>query len=287
MAVNREGAVVPWVNVLVAKSRERDDVGDAGRPVAVLFEHPAHPVTVPDTTKLVSADFPGAAVARIREELGEGVVALFGQGCNANVNSFPLRSTQADADAAGRKLGDAVLKAMRESDPITATTIRLRSQRIELPTRALPAPELVAELMKSNADRPDRLKQLRKISALHKSGGKPPPRRFDVYGLMIGKEWCLVGMSYETFVEYELWIDKTAPFQHTMAFCLTNGGRAYIGTDAALSMGPNGGYEAGCLPNWGGHETMSPNLGPPAVGCEKRIKAAIEALWRLPEDRLK
>ncbi|HUS37804.1 MAG TPA: hypothetical protein VMX74_00045 [Pirellulales bacterium] len=274
MGVNREGPAVPWVNVLVAKDRKTNES------VAVLFEHTAHPVTVPDTKNLVSADFPGAAVARIREQLGKDVIALFGQGCLGNINSFPLRSTQADADTAGQKLGDAVLKAMRESEPIKATTIKLRTQRIQLPTRPFPDPDVVKELQEQNKDHPARLKQLNKISDLQQSGGTPPPRRFDVYGVMLGDDWCLVGMSYETFSQYELWIDKHAPFKRTMAFCLTNGGRAYIGTDEALAMGPNGGYEAACLPNWGGHETMSPHLGPPALGSEKMIHKAFESLWR-------
>ncbi|MEK6247320.1 MAG: hypothetical protein N2C12_04025, partial [Planctomycetales bacterium] len=65
MGVNREGSVVPWVNVLVAKSRETT------KPIAVLFEHPAHPVMIPPGNNLVSADFPGSAVERIHESLGD------------------------------------------------------------------------------------------------------------------------------------------------------------------------------------------------------------------------
>ena len=274
MGFNRNGPVVPWVNILVANAR------GTGKTVAVLFEHAAHPVTVPHTSQLVSADFPGAAVRRIREELGKDVIALFGQGCSANINSFPLRSKHEDADAAGRKLSDAVLKAVRESDLIQATTLNLRNSSIKLATQPLPSPELVAELTEKNKNHPARLKQLQKISQMHESGGTPPSRRFDVYGLMLGDEWCLVGMPYETFCQYELWIDENAPFKRTMVFSLTNGGRGYIGTDEALAMGAKGGYEAACLPNWGGHETMSPNLGPPAVGSEGIIKQAFESLWR-------
>ena len=189
-------------------------------------------------------------MARIRESLNDDVVVLFGQGCVGNINSYPLRSTHADADAAGQRLGDAVVKAIRDSQPITATTLKLRTENIQLPTRALPSPEVVADLKVQNKDNPARMKQLDKISALRASGGTPPPRRFGVYGLMLGDEWCLVSMNYETFAEYELWIDENAPFKRTMALSLTNGGRAYIGTDAALATGPNGGYEAGSLPNW-------------------------------------
>jgi len=273
MAVNKSGAIAPWVSVLVAHRR------GTKIPVAVLFEHAAHPVTVPHTSRLVSADFPGAAVARIREKLGKDVVALFGQGCCGNINSFPLRSSHADADRAGRRLGDAVIEAMGSLRSIDATTMTLRHERIELPTRELPSAEVVADLRRRNQNRPERIKQLDKIDALRKAGGTPPPRRFDVNAVMLGEDWCLIGMSYETFVEYELWIDKHAPFRDKMVFALTNGGRAYIGTDAALALGPKGGYEAGCLPNWGAHESMSPSLGPPAVGAEKRIHAAFRSLW--------
>ena len=69
-----------------------------------------------------------------------------------------------------------------------------------------------------------------------------------------------------------------------MVLALTNGGRAYIGTDDALAMGANGGYKAACLPNWGGHETMSPHFGPPAVGCEKTIHGAFKAIWQSREE---
>lgn len=77
---------------------------------------------------------------------------------------------------------------------------------------------------------------------------------------------------------------KQALFQRTMVLALTNGGRAYIGTDDALAMGANGGYKAACLPNWGGHETMSPHFGPPAVGCEKTIHGAFKAIWQSREE---
>ncbi len=276
MGVNREGPAVPWVNVLTA-SDPKTEV-----PFAVLFEHPAHPVTVPPGNNLVSADFPGAAVARIRQQLGDDVIAMYGQGCCGNINSFPLRTSFADADTAGNKLGDAVLAAIEKSVAIDAKQITLRSEHIKLPTRPLPSSEAITAWKKQNQKHPARMKQLNKMSNALKQGMAPPPRRFDVYAVMLGDQWCLVGMTYETFAEYELWIDQHAPFAYKMVFALTNGGRAYIGTDEALAMGSNGGYEAACLPNWVGHETMSPHLGPPAVGTEKEIHRAFESLWKRP-----
>ncbi len=273
MGWNRQGLIVPWVNTLSAHSKK------SKQPIFVLFEHAAHPVTVPHTSKLVSADFPGAAIARIRRSLPADCIAAFGQGCSANINSFPLRTTHEDAEAAGAKLGDAAIVALGKSQPITGNKLRYKTVPTLLPTAPLPSERLVDEQLKIQHNHPDRIKQLKKIAAHRLTGKAPPPRRFDAHGLMLGKEFCLVALPFEHFSHTEHWIDQHAPFGNTMTFTLTNGGRGYIGSDKGLAMGPNGGYEAGCMPNWAAHEVMSPNLGPPAVGSEKIIQGAVAALW--------
>ena len=272
MGVNRAGPVVPWVNVLVADSKK------TGKPIAVLFEHAAHPVIVPHTSKLTSADYPGAAVKRIREELGKDVIALFGQGCGGNINGYPLRSTHENADRQGRKLGDAVLKAMKESDPIKSQTFSVKFAQSELPSHALPSEELWQEMAAKNKDDERRMKQLKKIRDFMDRAAEPPPRRFDAYAVMIGREWCLVTMPHEMFCQYELWIDRNAPFKHTMTFAYTNGYQGYIAVDEAWRLGPKGGYEAASLPNWSG-QVWTERFGPPAVGSEKIVKDTVASLW--------
>ena len=61
-------------------------------------------------------------------------IALFGQGCNGDINSCPLRSTHADADAAGHKLGEAVLQAMEQSNVLKSTKLKLKTVVTDLPT---------------------------------------------------------------------------------------------------------------------------------------------------------
>ena len=273
MGWNRQGLIVPWVSTLSAHDKRTT------KPIFILFEHAAHPVTVPHTSRLVSADFPGAAVAKLRKTLPSECIAAFGQGCSANINSFPLRTTHQDAKAAGLKLGEASLLAMGNSQSITGNSIRFNTIPTVLPTMPLPSESLVESQLVSQKKYLDRIKQLEKIQAYRATGKAPPPRRFDAHGVMLGKEFCLVGLPFEHFSHTERWLDREAPFANTMAFTLTNGGRGYIGTDEGLAMGPNGGYEAGCMPNWSSHEVMSPNLGPPAVGSEKIIQGAIGALW--------
>lgn len=274
MDVNREGPVVPWVNVLVADSRK------TGKPLAVLFEHAAHPVIVPHTSKLISADYPGAAVKRVREALGDDVIALFGQGCAGNINGFPLRSTHELADQAGQKLGDAVLKAIESSEPIKSNTFSVKSAQAMLPSAPLPSEEELEEMVRRNSEDPERMNQLNVVRNFLERGGKAPPKRFDAYAVMFGDEWCLVTMPLEMFSQYELWIDENAPFKHNMTFAYTNGyeGCCYVAVDEALRMGPKGGYEAATLPNWWG-QVWGAHCGPPAVGSEKIVKDSLASLW--------
>jgi len=299
MGDNKEGAVVPWVNVLVAQEREGET------PLAVLFEHAAHPVIVPDTSGLTSADYPGAAVARINAVLGDEVTAMFAQGCGGNINGYPLRTTHENADKAGRQLGDAVLRAVRESVPIKADKLAVRSARAQLPCQPYPSMAVWQQALDNlesdwkrgtESGRPvdwiteevylNTVKSLEALKGMIERGESPPPRRFDVAAVMLGSEWCLVAMPHEMFCEYELWIDDNAPFDRTMTFAYTNGGSGYVATDEALAMGEKGGYEAGSLPCWWAHGAASENRSPPAVGTEGMIKDAIASLWPPPPDRV-
>ena len=273
MGVNENGPVVPWVNVLWARSQK------TGEPVAVLFEHAAHPVIVPHLSGLTSADYPGAAVARVREELGEEVIAMFGQGCGGNINGFPLRTTHENAELAGRRLGNAVLEAMAEGEPIEADTLAVRSGRSWLPSNAPPDMETLAKWQQWSSNNPVRTEHLKKLKGLIEQNQNPPPRRFDAYAVMLGDDWCLVTMPHEMFCQYELWVDSAAPFKHNMTFGYTNGGQGYIAVDEAWKLKEKGGYEAGALPNWGGNGSMSGYFGPPRVGSEKIIKDTIQNLW--------
>ena len=286
MADNPDGPVVPWVNILQVDSAD-------GTPQAILFEHAAHPVIVPNDTALISADFPGAAVVRIREALGPDVIPMFAQGCQGNINGHPLRSTHENADAAGVKLGEAALEAVETAEPITADTLRVRTGRTEMPTCELPPWDVIREPVEkfkadfvvganpywTQAEIDKFIAHFDKLEAMLARGESPPPWRMDATVVSLGNEWVLVAYSNEMFCQYELWVDEVAPFTRNMTFGLTNGATGYVANDAALALGTNGGYEAGCLPNLGSCDVMTRHYGPPAVGCEKIIHDLVTGLW--------
>ena len=272
MGVNRNGPSVPWVNVLSVDSKE------TGEPLSVLFETAAHPVIVPHTTNRISADYPGEAVRRIREELGEDVVAMFAQGCGGNINGFPLRSSYENAIARGRGLAESVLKALDTSSPIEADSFQVGFAQAALPSHPLPSQQQVTDWLKEYEGNQSRIERLTQLQELIRRGEQPPARRLDIYSLAFGDEWCLTTLPHEMFCQYELWIDEHAPFKKTMTFGYTNGYEGYVAVDEAWKMGAKGGYEAASLPNWGG-QVHTKHFGPPAVGCEKIIKDTISSLW--------
>ncbi|HDZ21507.1 hypothetical protein LCGC14_0124410 [marine sediment metagenome] len=291
---NPDGPVVPWVNVLEVDNADGKPLdGARDKPLAILFEHAAHPVIVPNGTALVSADFPGAAVVRVREALGPDVIAMFAQGCQGNINGHPLRSTHENADAAGVKLGDAVLQAIESAEPITADTLRIRTGRTEMPTCELPPWDVIrqpVEKFKADfvaGDSPywrqeeidNFIAHFDKLEAMLARGESPPPWRMEATVVSLGDQWGLVAYSNEMFCQYELWVDEVAPFKHNMTFGLTNGATGYVADDAALALGTNGGYEAGCLPNLGSCDVMTRHYNPPAVGAEKIIHDLVTSLW--------
>lgn len=111
--------VVPWVNVLEVRKKSE-------KPLAVLFEHPAHPM-IAMTHPGVSADYPGYAVRRVHAALGENVITMFAQGCSGNINADHVAGGHAHAEAVGNELGEAVLVALKSTTPIRAKAISLRT----------------------------------------------------------------------------------------------------------------------------------------------------------------
>ena len=286
-------AIVPWVNTLEARTEGR-------QPLAVLFEHPAHPVMTMEGEGL-SADFPAAAVARIREELGNEVLSVFAQGCAGNINAYPVGFSvdggqHDNADRAGRTLGEATVAAMRNGVEITADTLRVKSTSITLPCN-LPSvhmwEEMVARLMRHPPGTPmldgTTGSWTRYIEVVRQmiEGDERPHTCFEASLITLGTEWCLLALPGEMFCEFELWVEEQAPFTHKMVAAYTNDGSVgYIPTDKALTLGAEDPLKAE-------HECMEATAWPGffhgvnvrgawlpySSGIEAKIRGALEELW--------
>ena len=284
MDVNTDGAVVPWVDVLVVEDA-------AGAPMTILFEHAAHPVIVHGSSDLMSADYPGAAVAHLRSKLGDDVTPMFLQGCGANINGHPLLGGHEKAIEAGQKLGDAVLAAMESAETITADKLKVVDCWLRLPTQPLPPlAEVEQALAAREADLAEKLAagegagflevQIDDLKALRNLviAGEQPSPRFGMKLISLGTEWCLLAFASENVCEYQLWVDSRAPFARKMVTSCANGIECYVATEADLALGEHGGYEAGAWPGMACCVTWPQRVQYQPV-IEKMIHDAAEQMW--------
>jgi hypothetical protein len=277
---------VPWVNTLEARNED-------GQPIAILFEYAAHPVITIEVPE-ISADYPAYAVRRIIEELGDNMVPMFALGCAGNCNGDPVGFSipsgwHEKAEEAGRKLGDAVLTAARDSKVLAADKFTLRTKSVLLPLRVPGHPEWewkVERAKREYADDEWALKNLMIVKEIMERG-EQPMLEFQLNALMLGSEWLLVTMAAEMFSEYEVWLNAFAPFEHTMAWGYTNGRIGYIPSDLALAgsikfprlaakRGLEGGVSAAL--NEVRSTTHEVNL-PFAVGTQEILQNGIASLW--------
>jgi hypothetical protein len=108
-----------------------------GRPLAVLYNYACHPIMNPPS-KGNSADFPGFASKVIEEELGEGTLAFFLQGCGGDINPVRYKETShlPDAEPLGNMLGLSVMRAVRQIETRAGGELKIHNEIIALPRGA-------------------------------------------------------------------------------------------------------------------------------------------------------
>jgi neutral ceramidase len=272
---NPYGPTVPWVDVLAVQDAHTD------KPLAVLFSHAAHPVTVHESSTVFTADYPGAAVSTLRQQLGDKVIALFAQGCAGDVNVRAWKGGFPAVKQLGGQLADAVMQAVNTAQPLDAGELRSLHREVYLPFDSVPAAAvdaLVARVEESYAalqmmetdkrtldDEQALLHWARRMRDLAHNREYAPGLLFQVQGFAFG-DWALLGLTHEPFAGYQLLLDAQSPFTHTMILGYTNGCSAYIPTAEAFYLG---GYEVHGGPKLYGLPPLRPE-------CEYIIRAVCQ-----------
>lgn len=288
MAPNPQGPVVPWVDVLSLETLE-------GAPVAVLFSHAAHPVAVHRASTLVSADYPGVAVAEVQRRVGGA--ALFAQGCAGDINVDPLAGGFEAAASAGRVLGEAAVRATETGQPLPLARdadgglLRLGSQTRRLAFQELPSRQACQQALEEaiaqaeKAESPgavppgrDYVACLERLLARVEAGRPLEPLAFEASALTLGGTFCLTALTHEVFADYQLWAEAASPFSHNMIVAYANGCESYVPIDAAIGQGLAAGYEAAPAPR--GSCLYYRQRTALAAGAEGQIRQALLSLWR-------
>ncbi len=257
--VAEKGTILDHVDVLA--------VDGSDGPMARLFVHAAHGVTLGPDNLLISADWPGYA-QRLIEQLDEGSVALFGQGCCGNINSQP-RGTFEIAESQGRAMAGAVVKATELAEMTNDVEVAAAREQFRLPCFDPPPVDEAQQILQQAEAELEKAQQQQQYGNLIFCDGTLKWARwllemsrqqatglaidYEVQGFRVG-DFALVGLPGEVFVEYAINIDGRSPFQQTAVMAYTNGNPGYIPTAAAY---PQGGYEVeGAYRFYGGGYTM-------------------------------
>ena len=126
-AVASVGPIDPGIGVLRLDTRD-------GRTLAVVYNFACHPIQgVPGHGN--TADITGFASKTIEDNLSEGAVALFLQGCAGDINPISYKAVDAprDAEPLGNLLGLSTLQALRKAEPKEDARLTVINETIALP----------------------------------------------------------------------------------------------------------------------------------------------------------
>ena len=126
--------------------------GTSGEARGVLFHYGCHPTVLGPDNLLATADFPGAAVARIESRLGAGGFAMFWNGTEGDISVghsselsaigviAPGRTFERAAELGGR-MADAVCAALEEIETVAEVELGACCRTIGLPRKTYPPAE--------------------------------------------------------------------------------------------------------------------------------------------------
>ena len=261
----------------------RVDTGGA-HPRAVVFHHACHGTVLGHENRMISADWMGAACARVTDRLGADVVALFLQGCSGQINPDVSEGSFEEVERVGGEIGDSVLEGAASAAAFRATPLAGRMLRIELPLQEPPPAAAAYARLKRAEDElaaarreglhPCRIRAMETclgyaemLVRAAETGARDQTQPFVVQGLRVG-ELGIAALSGEVFLEFAHRIEARSPFRHTLVLGCSNGCTGYVPTAAAFA---EGGYEAEDSFCWYGTLPLAPEAGDGVVDAGVRL----------------
>ena len=219
---------------------------------AVVFGYACHATVL--SSYLYSGDYPGFAQIEIEQAL-PGTVALFWAGCGADQNPIPRRQVE-QAKAYGRRLAEAVLRAVDATLQPIEGTLRTSYAEVDLPFDKLPTREqLQSETESSNRFVAARAQLL--LDQIQRDGALSPTYPYPVQLWQLGSNVRFTVLGGEVVVDFALRLKRELG-TNTWIAAYANDVMAYIPSRRVLN---EGGYEgAGAMIYYGLPTAWAPRV---------------------------
>lgn len=254
---------------------------------ATLFQHACHGTTLRADNLSISAEWMGAAAARIEAEADARTLPMFLQGCCGQINP-DAEFNFAEVDRLGAEMARAVFASRDGAQDLTAAPLAARREQIGLPLQDPPTPEEARAQLDRTRDDQERLrregaqagliqayetliKHATDMLARSELGAAGETLPFVVQAIRIG-DLAIVGLSGEVFLEFAHEIEAQSPFPHTLVLGYSNGCTCYIPTPQAFT---EGGYEAADSFRWYRVPPLAPSAGDVMVQAAVRLLGSL------------
>lgn len=211
------------------------------KPLLTYVNYAMHADTTGGTK--ISADFPGALARCLAGYKGPDMLTIFANGACGNLNHYNIQWTApqtspAEACRLGTILAGSVLKAYMDLCPLGETTLRVRSEVLQLPlAKVTPEEVQEAKAIVAKGDKARFMEQVRAYKVLDVDKRAGAPLEVEVQVITLGDSLAWVSLPGEIFVELGLSIKAASPFAQTHIVELANGSIGYIPNRSAYAEG--------------------------------------------------
>jgi neutral ceramidase len=204
----------------------------SGKPIAVVANFAAHPVTMDTMILKFSADYPGALQKQVEESLKTNCVFMQGAAGDMSPDRGELTGTQY-----GEALGEKVIALARsiETSTPTSPSIQAKVNRFKFTSRVDFSNSLLMAIFE-RAFFPELVRNY----AQEFAGGIEP----ELITVLLNKDLALVGGSGEFFCNHSNRLKERSYVKDTLFFGYCNGHHMYFPTIEAASEGGYGGDAA-------------------------------------------
>jgi hypothetical protein len=216
-----------------------DAVANDQPPIALVFGYACHNTTLQADFTQFHGDYAGIAQAAL-ERRHRGATAMFVAGCGADANPKP-RGTVALVEQHGTALADAVDRALPTLRPITAQTLSVDYEIVDLPFA--PTPDRAGWIAKlQDPDQYIRRHARLMLEILDRDGTLPAVQPDPVQVWTFGRDLTLIALGGEVVVDYVLRLRREYSDRPLWVAGYSNDVFGYVPSSRVLA---EGGYEGG------------------------------------------